>query len=188
MVDTAFTVNKKFFICTFLSVFGKIEKRMEGRASGDDMAEKNKIRFTINGKTYTLLHDEPEEYMHRIEHYLNTKVAAASKSGIQLGEQTAIVMASISITDELFKTQKNFNTLRNEIKRMMDEYDRLKIEKQELDEQLAKAEQQIDTLSKQLLLARHGASPDQNFAAERTNESVSGSTYLPANHDMYDES
>lgn len=59
---------------------------MEGRASGDDMAEKNKIRFTINGKTYTLLHDEPEEYMHRIEHYLNTKVAAASKSGIQLGE------------------------------------------------------------------------------------------------------
>ena len=152
------------------------------------MAEKNKIRFTINGKTYTLLHDEPEEYMHRIEHYLNTQVAAASKSGIQLGEQTAIVMASISITDELFKTQKNFNTLKNEIKRMMDEYDRLKIEKQELDDQLAKAEQQIDTLSKQLLLARHTtSSPDQNLAGEQNPTSVSGKTYLPANHDMYNE-
>lgn len=151
------------------------------------MADKNKIRFTINGKTYTLLHDEPEEYMHRIEHYLNSKVAAASKSGIQLGEQTAIVMASISITDELFKTQKNFNTLKNEIKRMMDEYDRLKIEKQELDDQLMKAEQQIDTLSKQLLLARHGAASVQDFPEERKNTGVSGNSYLPANHDMYDE-
>lgn len=72
------------------------------------MAEKNKIRFTINGKTYTLLHDEPEEYMHRIEHYLNTQVAAASKSGIQLGEQTAIVMASISINGRAVQNTKKF--------------------------------------------------------------------------------
>ena len=71
---------------------------------------------------------------------------------------------------------------------MMDEYDRLKIEKQELDDQLAKAEQQIDTLSKQLLLARHTtSSPDQNLAGEQNNTSVSGNTYLPANHDMYNE-
>lgn len=161
------------------------------------MAEKNKIRFTINGKTYTLLHDEPEEYMHRIEHYLNTRVSAASKSGIQLGEQTAIVMASISITDELFKTQKNFNTLKNEITRMMDEYDRLKIEKQELDEQLSAAEQQIDKLSKQLLLARHDAGMDQETAQEpeipvvyddpMPGSSVTGSIFYPANYDIDDE-
>ena len=155
------------------------------------MAEKSKIRFTINGKAYTLLHDEPEEYMHRIEHYLNTKVAAASKSGIQLGEQTAIVMASISIIDELFKTQKNFNTLKNEIKRMMDEYDRLKIEKQDLDEQLSKAEQQIDSLSKQLLLARHTASSEADYFAEPAgiggSPAVSGNSYLPSNHDDYGE-
>ena len=152
------------------------------------MADKNKIRFTINGKTYTLLHDEPEEYMHRIEHYLNSRVAAASKSGIQLGEQTAIVMASISIIDELFKTQKNFNTLKNEIKRMMDEYDRLKIEKQELDEQLSKAEKQIDTLSKQLLLARHGADLPEEPVAQTSSSAVSGNSYMPSNHnDIYDE-
>lgn len=161
------------------------------------MAEKNKIRFTINGKTYTLLHDEPEEYMHRIEHYLNTRVTAASKSGIQLGEQTAIVMASISITDELFKTQKNFNTLKNEIKRMMDEYDRIKIEKQELEEQLASAEQQIDKLSKQLLLARHDAGliPEPVQEPEMPvmhddpvpGSSVTGNIFYPANYGIDDE-
>lgn len=120
------------------------------------MAEKSRIQLTINGKNYTLVHDETEDYMRRIEHYLNGKVSAAMKAGIQLNEQTAFVMASISIIDELFKTQKNFNTLKNEIKRMMDEYDKLKMEKQELDAQLADADKQIETLSQQLLLAKRG--------------------------------
>ena len=173
------------------------------------MADKKQIRFMINGKAYTLRHDEPEEYMHRIEHFLNTKVAAAAKSDLRLEQQTALMMAAISITDELFKTQKNFNTLKNEIKRMMDEYDRLKIEKQELDQQLTRAEQQIDTLSKQLLLARHSAdnvSPDNNeyidlesFTGEDAGASgvdgfsggfgggVSGDAFFPAGDDIYDE-
>lgn len=120
------------------------------------MAEKSRIKLNINGKTYTLLHDEPEDYMRRIEHFLNTRVSAASKSGIQLGEHTAVIMASISIVDELFKTQKNFNTLKNEIKRMMDEYDRLKLERQELEDQLTNAENQIDKLNKQLIIAKQG--------------------------------
>lgn len=119
------------------------------------MADKSKIKFTINGKTYTLVHDETEDYMRRIEHYLNGKVATATKSGIQLGEQTAVVMASISIIDEMFKVQKNFNTLKNEIKRMMDEYDKLKLEKQELENQLNEADKKIEALSQQLILAQH---------------------------------
>ncbi|MBR3918226.1 MAG: cell division protein ZapA [Clostridia bacterium] len=166
------------------------------------MAEKKQIRFMINGKAYTLRHDEPEEYMHRIEHFLNTKVAAAAKADLRLEQQTAIVMAAISITDELFKTQKNFNTLKNEIKRMMDEYDRLKIEKQDLDEQLSRAEQQIDSLSKQLLLARHSVTPDDDdfpsINSYHDNSEVSGisdsfaggiggDAFFPAGDDIYDE-
>lgn len=162
------------------------------------MAEKKQIRFIINGKTYTLRHDEPEEYMHRIEHFLNTKVSAAARADLRLEQQTAIVMAAISITDELFKTQKNFNTLKNEIKRMMDEYDRLKIEKQELDDQLTKAEQQIDILSKQLLLARHSTVSDiENNLSEESLipqeekgsefSGIIGDAFSPANHDIYDD-
>ena len=169
------------------------------------MAEKKQIRFMINGKAYTLRHDEPEEYMHRIEHFLNTKVAAAAKADLRLEQQTALVMAAISITDELFKTQKNFNTLKNEIKRMMDEYDRLKIEKQDLDQQLTRAEQQIDTLSKQLLLARHSLTAEDDDTLSNSYTTVSddtvnstgfsggfsggigGDAFFPASDDIYDE-
>ena len=120
----------------------------------DTMADKKKITITVSGKNYTLLHDESDDYIHRIAHYLNSKITAASKGGLQLGEPTALVMAAITITDELFKTQKNFNTLKNEIKRMMDEYDQLKIEKQELEDQLTESEKQVDSLSKQLIIAK----------------------------------
>lgn len=115
------------------------------------MTEKNKIKLTINGKAYTLVHDETEDYMRRIEHYLNGKVTAAAKAGIQLGEQTSVVMASISIVDELFKTQKNFNTLKNEIRRIMDEYDKLKQENTELREKLDDAGQKINELTSQII-------------------------------------
>ena len=155
MVDTKKFASHNIFLCTYFHFFDIIQLIIYcGRKCV--MAEKSRIKLNINGKTYTLLHDEPEDYMRRIEHFLNTRVSAASKSGIQLGEQTAVIMASISIVDELFKTQKNFNTLKNEIKRMMDEYDRLKLEKQELDDQLTNAENQIEKLNKQLIIAKQG--------------------------------
>lgn len=115
------------------------------------MADKNKITLSIGGKNYTLVHDETEDYMKRIEHYLNTKIENSGKAGIQLGEQTALIMASISVIDELFKTQKNFNTLKNEIKRIMDEYDKLKAEKLLLEEALSDADKKIESLSSQLI-------------------------------------
>ena len=56
--------------------------------------EKKKIKVRIGQKYYTILHDENEEYIKQIEHYLNTKIVAASTNGIQLGEQTATAMAA----------------------------------------------------------------------------------------------
>lgn len=116
------------------------------------MDEKKKITVTINGRNYTLRHDETDEYVHRIVQFLNNKVAAVSRGGLQLGEQTALVMSSITITDELFKTQKNFNTLKNEIKRMMDEYDKLKLENQELEKQYLKISEDYEEINKKLII------------------------------------
>lgn len=117
-------------------------------------AEKKKITVSINGKNYTLIHDESDEYIHRIARYLDTKVAAASRGTLQLGEQTAVVMTAITITDELFKTQKNFNTLKNEIRRMMDEYDKITAEKDALEAELRNERQRAEELNKQLLKAK----------------------------------
>jgi len=118
------------------------------------MSEKKKATLVINSYTYTVMHDEPDDYMQRIAHYLNNKIDAASQGGVQLNGQTAIVMAGVSITDELFKSQKNFNGLNNEIKRTMDEYDSLKSDNKKLQETIEALTAQVEELKKKLLIAQ----------------------------------
>lgn len=110
--------------------------------------EKKKIKVRIGQKYYTVLHDENEDYIKQIEHYLNTKIAAASTNGIQLGEQTATAMAALSLTDELFKAQQSFNSLSNDAARMVEEYDRLKADYQDLQEQVEALLRQNDELKR----------------------------------------
>lgn len=112
----------------------------------------NKVTVRINGKDYSLAHDEPEDYIHRVAQYLNSKIAGASKGGIQHGDATAMVIAALNITDELFKVQKNFNTLKNEIRRMMDEYEKLKLDNSNLEEQFIDISNKLDRIQKELLV------------------------------------
>lgn len=97
---------------------------------------------------------------------MNNKIADVSRGGLQLGEHIALVMAAINITDELFKTQKNFNTLKNEIKRMMDEYDKLKLEKQELEKQYMQLSEEYDEVNKNYLLSRLNSMNTENLLRE----------------------
>ena len=136
--------------CLHNKILFQLQKLIQ--CSAEDTMEKQKITVRINGKNYTLIHDESDEYVHKVAHYLNSKISTASKGGIQLGEPTVIVMAALDITDELFKAKKNFNTLKNEIKRMMDEYDRLKVESHELEDQLEIALKQNEELKRKIHL------------------------------------
>ncbi len=117
--------------------------------------EKKKIKININGKYYTFLHDESDEYMNQLVHYLNAKISGASKGGIQLGEPTNIVAAALDITDELFKAQKNFNALKNETNRMIEEYDRIKAENHDIEEQLMAVLKQNEELKRKIHIYEH---------------------------------
>ena len=126
----------------------------------------NRITVRISGKDYTLIHDETDEYVHRIAHYLNTKIIEASKMGIQQGESTPLVLSALTVTDELFKSQKNFNTLKNEIKRMMDEYEKLKQQNQIFEDQLIEMSENVDKLQKELLVKEVEFNEYKKFAEE----------------------
>lgn len=126
----------------------------------------NRITVRINGKDYTLIHDETDEYVHRVAHYLNTKIIEASKIGLHQGEATPVVLSALNVTDELFKSQKNFNTLKNEIKRMMDEYEKLKKQNESLEEQLIEMSEKVDKLQKELIVKEVEFNEFKKFAQE----------------------
>ena len=90
------------------------------------MPEKNKMNVQINGREVTLIHDEQEDYIQRIVLYLNNKIQAITKGSVKMNEAAELSLTAINITDELFKAQKNFVSVKNEAKRLMDEYEDLK--------------------------------------------------------------
>ena len=100
------------------------------------MSEKKKSSININGKYYVLAHDEPEEYVHRVARFVSDKIEATAKDGLKLVEPTASVMACISVTDELFKTQKALNAVKHELQLALDECEMLKREKSELEDRI----------------------------------------------------
>ena len=112
------------------------------------MSEKLKSTVVINGREVTLVHDESEDYIQRIVLYLNNKIQAVTKGGVKINEATELALTSLTITDELFKAQKNFVTVKNEVKRLMDEYEELKRTNSTLNSQIEQLLAKIDQLEK----------------------------------------
>lgn len=96
-----------------------------------DAKTSKKTTVVINGKKYPLVHTEEEEYIHLIERYLNGKIEKLKNEGMQLSETAAMVVVAITVTNELFQTQKNFNSLKTDVARMLGDYDELKKENEE---------------------------------------------------------
>jgi cell division protein ZapA (FtsZ GTPase activity inhibitor) len=51
---------------------------------------------------------------------------------MQLSETAALVVVALTVTDELFQTQKNFSALKTDVARLLTEYDELKKENEEM--------------------------------------------------------
>ena len=98
----------------------------------EDNSNMKRTTVVINGKKYPLIYSEEDEYIHLIERYVNGKIEKLSKEGMQLSETAALVIVAITVANELFQTQKNFNALKTDVARMLNEYDELKSENDDL--------------------------------------------------------
>lgn len=115
--------------------------------------EKKKYSITINGIVYPILTDEPEEYVNKVEYYLNTRIRdSKSRSGMHLSDSTTLAMLAIGVTDELFKTQKQFNSMHADAERLVGEYDKVCQENKEYLEQIEALEAKVDELRQTVLL------------------------------------
>lgn len=82
------------------------------------MEKKNKIEVVINGKVYTLVGNESEEYIQRVALYIDKKMneiknAEASKT---LSTSMIAILTSINVADDLFKLSESMNHLEKRMK------------------------------------------------------------------------
>ncbi len=75
---------------------------------------KNTLTVSIGGREYTLTSPENEEWTRRVAAYVDRKIAEVSLHS-SMSTEIAAVVASLSITEELFEAQKENQALRNRL-------------------------------------------------------------------------
>jgi len=99
----------------------------------------NRITVTVRGQDYTLLAVEDEAYVRQVAAYVDAKIAETSASG--LAQVDCAVLSALNIADERFKEQAASENLRRQIKELLEESSKLKMELSEAKRQIFKLEQ-----------------------------------------------
>ena len=68
------------------------------------MTEAGRVELTLLGQTLTVRTEASPDYVRTLAKYLEERVAALRKSGVK-DPHTALILAALDITDELFRAR-----------------------------------------------------------------------------------
>jgi cell division protein ZapA (FtsZ GTPase activity inhibitor) len=72
------------------------------------MSEPRRIELNLLGHTLTIRSEAPPDYLRRLAKYLEERVGQLKRSGVQ-DQMTALSLAALDITDELFRSREDKN-------------------------------------------------------------------------------
>ena len=99
----------------------------------------NRVTVTVGGLKYTLLTTEGEDYVHRVADYVNDKLKETSGQGIS--QMDGAILTAINLADDRFKEQEASENLRRQIKELLEENSKLKLELSEAKREIFKLQQ-----------------------------------------------
>lgn len=111
-----------------------------------------KVEVKINNIEYTLVTNEPEEYVQRVALLVNKHMNKITENAPQLSTAMKAVLAAINLGDEFLKNEGILDNLRVELKGYMDESKGLSAELEEKKAENEKLKEDIHKL--QIELAR----------------------------------
>lgn len=107
------------------------------------MAEKTRMEVKIRGRYYTIVADEPEEYIYKICSHVDRKVSEICNMNPRLGTEMSSILTAINMADELYKAGMNEDNLRKQILEYGKEISELEAKINELQEKLKQAETNV---------------------------------------------
>ena len=98
------------------------------------MTEKIKIDIVIDGRNFTVVGTESEEYVRNLAFYVDKKIRELSSKNDKLCQTMSATLAALNIADELHKNKVKLEELENEAKEPLEQYGNVvtKLEKAEL--------------------------------------------------------
>ncbi|MCF6461624.1 cell division protein ZapA [Clostridium sp. Cult3] len=116
------------------------------------MTGKNKIDVLIDGRNFTVIGDGSGEYIRGLAAFVDEKIKEMSSKNDKLSASMAATLAALNITDELYKTKKELNSLKNEARAPMEQYDTLVKQLEEAKIKIEKLENSCNTYKDDLLI------------------------------------
>lgn len=86
---------------------------------------RNKVIVRINGAEYTLTGDEPEDYLFSIANYVDKKLREVSINNPKHSTTSAAVLATLTLTNDLFKLRTDMDMLKRTIREPEDRVNEL---------------------------------------------------------------
>ncbi len=83
--------------------------------------EKRKVEVKINNIEYTLVSNEPEEYVQRVAVLVNKRMNQITEGAPPLSTAMKSVLTAINIADDFLKNEEVLENLRNELKGYVDQ-------------------------------------------------------------------
>ncbi|MDK2800726.1 MAG: cell division protein ZapA [Clostridiales bacterium] len=87
------------------------------------MASRNKVNVRINGKDYTIVGIETEEYIQKVALYIDKKMNQIISSNNKLSTSMAAVLTAINVGDDYFKCLDAMDNLQNQLQQCTQELD-----------------------------------------------------------------
>ena len=100
----------------------------------------NRVTVTIRGEQYTLLATESQDYVERVAAYVDEKLAQTASAG-NMALVDCAVLTALNIADERFKEQEAAENLRRQIKDLLEESAKQKLELSEAKREIFKLQQ-----------------------------------------------
>lgn len=100
------------------------------------MTEKKKINVVIDGRNFTVVGDEDEEYIQGLAKYVDKNIKRLSNKNSFLSQTMAATLAALNITDELYKTRAQLDDLEKRTKEPLENYEDVKISLEKANEEI----------------------------------------------------
>lgn len=86
------------------------------------MPEKSKINVIIDGRNFTVVGAEDENYVRNLAYYVDQKIKNLASKNERLSQTMAATLAALNIADELSKTNMKLKELENKAKEPLEKF------------------------------------------------------------------
>lgn len=86
------------------------------------MPEKNKINVMIDGRNFTVVGEDDEDYVRNLAYYVDKKIRDLARNNIRLSQAMAATLAALNIADELSKTRTKLKELEEKAKEPLEKF------------------------------------------------------------------